>query len=159
MGLEIERKFLVAGQSWRSGNEGTLFRQGYLSTETDRTVRVRIEGEKASLNIKGPSKGPVRREYEYSIPIEEALEILEHLCRKPIIEKTRYSVIFGGKTWEVDEFEGVNLGLTLAEVELLEIDERIPLPAWAGREVTDDPRFFNANLVLRPYSSWPKKET
>lgn len=158
MGLEIERKFLVFGESWKEGARGDLYRQGYLSTDPERSLRIRLEGSHAFLTIKGPSKGASRAEYEYAIPLADAVEILDHLCLKPIIEKVRYRLQFQGKTWEIDEFKGENSGLVLAEVELEQENEKISLPEWAGREVTHDARYFNASLVHRPFKTWAPTE-
>ncbi|MEM7350378.1 MAG: CYTH domain-containing protein [Acidobacteriota bacterium] len=154
MGVEIERKFLLAGDGWREGAVGTLYRQGYLSTEADRSVRVRIKGNQGFLTIKGRSEGLARLEYEYEIPLDDAGHLLDELCLAPLIEKTRYVIEHAGATWEVDEFAGVNAGLVLAEVELASTEEAVDLPPWIGHEVSDDPRYFNANLVANPYSSW-----
>ena len=154
MAQEIERKFLVVGDAWRGLAPGTLFRQGYLSTVKERTVRVRVAGGKGWLTVKGISVGATRREYEYAIPPDDANEMLDALCRRPLIEKTRYCIPMEGFVWEVDEFAGVNAGLVIAEIELAEEGQSFPLPSWVGREVTDDPRYFNANLIARPYGTW-----
>ena len=154
MSREIERKFLVVGREWRQG-AGVLYRQGYLSTATERTVRVRRAGDQAYLTIKGVSVGATRSEYEYEIPVHDAEEMLTQLCVWPLIEKRRYRVEHAGLTWEVDEFLNENAGLVVAEVELEHEDQTVQQPAWAGKEVTDDPRYFNANLVRRPYREWP----
>ena len=154
MGKEIERKFLVhEDDAWRSA-AGNIYRQGYLSTVKERTVRVRTIGEKGYLTIKGISVGATRLEYEYEIPVGEANELLDILCEKPLIEKKRRIIEFGGLIWEVDEFFGDNLGLTVAEVELDEEGQRFDKPQWVSDEVTDDARYFNANLVRLPYSQW-----
>lgn len=153
MGLEIERKFLVKNDSWCTGS-GTLYRQGYLNRHPERTVRVRIAGEKAYLTIKGITKGATRKEFEYEIPIVEAEEMLNQLCEKPLIEKRRYQVIVEKKLFEVDEFLGDNRGLVVAEVELISEDEIIPQPDWLGDEVTSDPRYYNSNLSQHPYTEW-----
>jgi CYTH domain-containing protein len=154
MATEIERKFLVEGTAWRRPGTGSEFRQGYLSTVKERTVRVRLAGEEAFLTIKGITVGATRTEFEYEIPVADARVMLVELCEQPIIEKTRYRFDWKGSTWEIDEFSGVNEGLVVAEVELQDADQEIALPEWIGREVTDDPRYFNANLIARPYSSW-----
>ena len=153
MSKEIERKFLVIEDSWRT-NEGIPYRQGYLSTDRHRTVRVRIAGPEAWLTVKGITRGATRAEYEYPIPVADAREMLDTLCHEPLIEKQRYRVDFGGLTWEVDEFEGANAGLVVAEVELEREDQPFERPPWLGREVTHDPKYFNANLVDKPYTRW-----
>ena len=154
MAQEIERKFLVSGDAWRNLAEPIHYRQGYLSTQKDRIVRVRIVGEKGYLTIKGLTHLATRLEYEYEIPYTEAVEILEKLCEQPIIEKKRYTVCYRGHYWEIDEFEGVNKGLILAEEELSHPDESIEIPDWIGEEVTGDPKYFNSNLVKHPYTIW-----
>ncbi|HEX7579010.1 MAG TPA: CYTH domain-containing protein [Thermoanaerobaculia bacterium] len=154
MGQEIERKFLVKGTAWKAQAAGTLYRQGYLSSVKERTVRVRIAGEKGSLTIKGVSKGVTRTEFEYGIPVDEAAAMLDGLCERPLIEKTRYVAESGGYTWEIDEFHGDNDGLIVAEVELQSPDEKPPLPEWVGEEVSSDPRYFNSNLVKKPFKIW-----
>lgn len=154
MAKEIERKFLVSGEDWRALARGTRYRQGYLSTVKERTVRVRTIDDRAFLTVKGVSVGATRSEYEYEIPAADADEMLNALCEKPIIEKNRYKIPLGGITWEVDEFLGVNEGLIVAEVELQSEDQSFPKPAWIGEDVTDDPRYFNANLIARPFSTW-----
>lgn len=154
MAQEIERKFLVVGDAWRELAPGATYRQGYLSTVKERTVRVRTVGETGYLTIKGITVGATRAEYEYEIPAAEANEMLDNLCERPIIEKTRYKIPCGGLTWEVDEFAGVNQGLIVAEVELDEESQEITLPDWAGDEVTGDPKYFNANLIAKPFSTW-----
>ena len=154
MAKEIERKFLVAGEAWRALAPGTHYRQGYLSTVKERTVRVRTVGDQGYLTIKGISVGATRSEYEYEIPAAEAEEMLDELCKQPIIEKNRYEIPLEGVTWEVDEFFGVNEGLIVAEVELESEDQAFAKPEWIGEEVTDDPKYFNANLIARPFSTW-----
>jgi adenylate cyclase len=154
MGIEIERKFLVRGDAWRTDAIGTAYRQGYLHADADRTVRVRVAGPQAWLTIKGPTTGARRLEYEYPIPLADAEELLVHLCGRPLIEKVRYRIPHGGLIWEVDELEGGNAGLVLAEVELTREDQAITLPPWVGEEVTGDPRYYNASLAQRPYTQW-----
>jgi adenylate cyclase len=154
MGTEIERKFLVVGDAWRSLAEGTHYRQGYLSSVKERTVRVRKAGDTGTLTIKGVSMGATRPEYEYEIPADEAHEMIDQLCETPIIEKNRYRIPHGDVTWEVDEFLGVNKGLVVAEVELDSEDQTFEKPDWIGEEVTANPKYFNANLVARPFSTW-----
>jgi len=154
MGVEIERKFLVAGEAWRTLGKSTLLRQGYLSTDASRTVRVRIDGERAFLTIKGKSEGMSRGEWEYPIPVQDAAELLDGLCQQPLVEKVRHRIASGAHTWEVDEFLGANAGLVVAEIELASEDEAFDQPDWIGREVTGDARYFNSNLIRQPYSQW-----
>ena len=155
MGIEIERKFLVANESWRElANEGTLYRQGYLIGAKQASVRVRIEGEQAFLNIKSMTLGVTRQEYQYSIPLDEAIQLLDTLCEKPLIEKTRYKLHYAGQEWEIDVFAGENAGLIVAEVELESEQQHIDLPPWVGVEVSTDPRYYNVNLVKHPYTTW-----
>ena len=154
MGREIERKFLVATEAWRAGVVAVdSLRQGYLCTDPERTVRVRLAGEKAWLTIKGRAHGPSRAEFEYRIPIADVQELLQ-MCLSPLVEKTRHRVPFGGRTWEVDVFAGANRGLVLAEVELDAAEAAVTLPSWLGKEVTDDHRYANANLAARPFTTW-----
>lgn len=157
MGVEIERKFLVKGRPWGAG-QGVYFRQGYLSADPERTVRVRIAGDQGFLTIKGASQGAARAEFEYPIPLVDAEQLLQQLCPKPQIEKVRYRLEHAGLTWDVDEFFGGNLGLVLAEIELEHEDQEVELPPWAGQEVTGDSRFYNACLAEHPVSHWPLQE-
>jgi CYTH domain-containing protein len=154
MGKEIERKFLVTGDSWRALGEGIVYRQGYLSTVKERTVRIRTINDKAYLTVKGLTQGISRVEYEYEIPVTDANEMLDELCERPLIEKTRYTISTAGHIWEIDEFDGENHGLILAEVELASEDQAVDLPDWVGAEVSDDPRYYNANLIANPYTQW-----
>jgi len=154
MSIEIERKFLLRDERWRSFSRGVLYRQGYLSVAAERSVRIRIVGEQAWLTVKGKSKGMTRHEFEYEIPRRDAIHMLDDLCLKPLIEKKRYRIEMEGLCWEVDEFFGENAGLILAEVELDHPDQEILLPDWIGEEVTDDPRYYNASLVRKPFSTW-----
>lgn len=154
MGQEIERKFLVVGNDWRSLGTATLYRQGYIPTKGLRTVRVRIAGDQGYLTLKGPAVGIVRPEFEYSIPVAEAAEILATLCVPPLIEKVRRRIPMGDLLWEVDEFLGANVGLVVAEVELPNAAYSVRLPSWIGAEVTSDPRYLNANLAKHPFSEW-----
>ena len=153
MAKEIERKFLLKNDNWRRNAKGTFYKQGYLSTQKERTARVRVSGQQAYLTIKGPSHGASRLEFEYKIPVNDALEILQ-LCEKPIIEKTRYIVQYKKLKWEIDEFEGENKGLILAEIELTHEDQKIELPEWIGDEVTGNPDYYNASLIKKPFSKW-----
>ncbi len=150
--LEIERKFLVTGRDWERA-PGVHILQGYLARETGHSVRVRIADVRAWLSVKGGGSGMVRQEFEYAIPVDEARELLK-LCMETVVEKVRYTVTHAGLVWEVDEFRGANDGLVMAEVELDSPGQQVPLPDWIGKEVTDDPRFFNAALSSRPYTKW-----
>ena len=158
MGTEIERKFLVRNDDWRSAvTKSTDYRQGYLSTDADRNVRVRTKGAKAVLTIKGKARGAAgltRAEFEVELPYDDAEAILDGLCHRPIIEKVRHRVEHDGLIWEIDEFAGDNAGLVVAEVELDSEDQVFDRPAWLGEEVSDDPRYLNASLVEHPYSQW-----
>lgn len=150
MAVEIERKFLVQGDSWREA-PAVYYSQGYLSRAKERTVRVRIAGEEAFLTIKGISAGASRAEFEYPIPLWDARELLA-LCEQPLIEKYRRKILYEGFVWEVDEFLGENQGLVVAEIELPAENTQFEKPEWAGREVTEDSRYFNSNLSLNPYT-------
>ncbi|HXH02053.1 MAG TPA: CYTH domain-containing protein [Candidatus Competibacteraceae bacterium] len=155
MAVEIERKFLVNGDDWRAAvQRSEHFRQGYLVSDAVRSVRVRVAGTHAWLNLKSATVGRSRREYEYEIPVTDAEEMLDLLCRKPILEKTRHFLEYGGLLWEIDEFEGDNVGLVLAEVELDSAGQEVRLPPWAGQEVTDDVRYYSARLAEHPYRLW-----
>lgn len=154
MATEIERKFLVKGDQWRTLATGTIYRQGYLSSKKGCTVRVRLVGNQGYLTIKGPTKGFSRAEYEYPIPAEDAQQMVDNLCEPPLIEKTRYKIKYAGLIWEVDEFAGENQGLIVAEVELPDENYPLELPDWIGKEVSDDLRYYNVNLAQHPYSQW-----
>lgn len=154
MAKEIERKYLVIGDEWRHDAVGIIYRQGYLSTSKEHIVRVRTVANKGLLTIKGANIGAVRTEFEYEIPFDDAITILETLCEKPLIEKMRHKIIHQGHIWEVDEFKGENIGLILAEIELLDENETFEKPEWIGEEVTDVPRFYNSNLVQNPFTKW-----
>ncbi len=154
MAKEIERKFLVVGDAWRQLAKGTTYRQGYLSTVKERTVRVRTIDATGYLTIKGITVGSTRVEHEYEIPADDAREMLDDLCEQPIIEKNRYKIEFDGLVWEVDEFFGVNDGLIVAEVELESEDHAFTKPDWIGEEIVNDPRYFNSNLIAHPYTQW-----
>ncbi len=150
MPVEIERKFLVSSDAWREGARGQRFSQGYLSISKTSTVRVRRAGARAFITVKGSTAGLSRAEFEYEIPVEDADVLLRDHCLKPLIEKVRYDVPYGGKTWTVDVFEAANAGLIVAEVELAHAEEQVAMPPWAGEEVTDDPRYRNSSLVSEP---------
>ena len=154
MGVEIERKFLLVGDAWHALGQPVLLRQGYLSSNPDRTVRVRTEGAQGTITIKSKSVGATRGEWEYPIPLADANELLERLCEQPIIEKYRRRIVIGAHTWEVDEFLGVNQGLVVAEIELDAEDQQFDRPDWIGMEVTDDRRYFNSSLIRNPFSTW-----
>ncbi len=155
MATEIEHKFLVKDDSWRK----QVFRsqpisQGYLASNEQCSVRVRISGDKALLNVKSATLGTSRLEFEYEVPLKDAREILEKLCSKPLIEKTRHCVRYGGHVWEIDVFEGANEGLVVAEVELSRDKEHFAHPQWLGEEVTHERRYYNAALAEHPYGEW-----
>lgn len=155
MALEIERKFLVDAAQWQpDAARGTRYRQGYLSADPARVVRVRTAGDSAFLTVKGLTVGAVRREYEYPIPLADANEMLDRLCIASVIDKIRYRERLGAYVWEIDVFEGENAGLIVAEVELPSPHATLALLSWAGLEVTGDTRFFNSNLARHPYSQW-----
>ena len=156
MAKEIERKFLVTGDAWRSLAKGTHYRQGYLNSIKERTVRIRTIDDKAYMTVKGPTVGVTRMEFEYEIPYSDCVEMLNNLAEQPIIEKARYKVAYNGLVWEIDEFFGVNEGLIVAEVELQSEDQEFEKPEWIGDEVSGDPRYFNSNLVNNPYTTWNK---
>ena len=154
MGIEIERKFLVTGDDWRSA-PAVPYAQGYLNRDKRRTVRVRVVQDQAWLTVKGVSVGATRAEFEYAIPVDDARQLLA-LCDGPIVRKTRRVVEHAGTKWEIDEFQGDNAGLVVAEIELPSEDAAFERPAWLGAEVTHDPRYFNSSLATAPYSTWPE---
>lgn len=155
MATEIERKFLLRNDRWRDFTERqTTIRQGYLSGGEHSSVRIRIENDRATLNIKSGGLTVRRLEYEYPIPLQDATEMLRRLCPGGVIEKTRYRVPYGGRVWEVDEFAGANQGLVVAELELKQEDEAFQRPEWLGTEVSHDPRYYNVNLIAFPYKDW-----
>ena len=154
MPIEIERKFLLKHEGWRKlCDAGTVIRQGYLNSHKERTVRVRVKGDKGFLTIKGKSENLSRAEFEYEIPLADAENMLS-LCEKPLIEKTRYLVKRYDCLWEIDVFEGENKGLIVAEVELPHEDFQVELPDWIGEEVSDDSRYFNSSLISKPFCKW-----
>ena len=162
MATEIERKFLVKPDEWQQFCQvpdpallsSTLYRQGYIFSSVSKTVRIRIAGDRGFITIKGPTQGYARSEFEYEIPLADAIAMLDQLCAPPLIEKTRHRVAWDHLIWEVDEFAGENQGLVMAEVELTDANQAITLPAWAGAEVSHDPRYFNANLAKHPFTRW-----
>lgn len=157
MGVEIERKFLVVSLDFKSNASAELYRQGYLNSDKNRVVRVRVRGDQAFITIKGLPKGLVRPEYEYSIPKEDGDFLLRNLCEQPIIEKTRYNVTYKDHIWEIDEFHGENEGLIVAEIELDHMEESFEIPPWVGEDVSHDWRYFNSNLLINPFSKWEEK--
>jgi adenylate cyclase len=154
MASEIERKFLVRRDFWTPLDSGILYRQGYLSSATERVVRVRIAGSKAFLTVKGITTGVTRMEFEYEISVADAATMLDRLCERPLIEKTRHREMHAGNLWEIDVFHGDNDGLVVAEIELPSSDASFERPVWLGPEVSDDPRYYNSNLGINPYRNW-----
>lgn len=153
MKFEIERKFLVKN-NWPKPAKGIHCLQGYICSNKDNVVRVRTMAERGWLTIKSLKTLITRLEYEYEIPIEDARILLDAVCKKPLIEKNRYSISVFGMNWEIDEFLGENLGLITAEIELEREDQTVDLPDWIGEEVTHDVRYLNFNLVLNPFTNW-----
>jgi adenylate cyclase len=155
MGIEVERKFLVSDESWRDDvTSSTRIVQGYIAQTDSATVRVRVKGDSGFLTIKGLSVGLSRSEFEYEIPVADALAMLEELAQGPVIDKVRHLVTVGAHVWEVDVFAGDNAPLVMAEVELADSAQAFVRPDWAGVEVSDDQRYFNVNLARSPYSTW-----
>ena len=155
MATEIERKFLLKEGVWPRGIPMRCC-QGFLSSTKERTVRVRTVNEKGYLTIKGIAVGASRPEFEYEIPYQDALELLD-ICEKPLIEKNRYRIEEGGLVWEIDEFFGENQGLIIAELELQSEDQEFEKPDWVGEDVTGDPRYYNVNLIKNPYTKWDRR--
>lgn len=155
MALEIEHKFLLINDDWRQDiHESVYYKQGYLSNNPNSSVRVRISASQAWINIKSATIGNHRLEFEYEIPVEDAQQLLDELCYKPLIEKTRHLVNHGKHLWEIDEFMGDNQDLIVAEVELSALDETFAKPHWLGEDVTGDLRYYNNNLCQNPYKNW-----
>jgi len=155
MPIEIEHKFLLTNDDWQQNiSKSIRYKQGYLVSDNKRSIRIRTSDNKAWLNIKSATIGTYRQEYEYEIPFNEGVEILDTLCEKPIIEKTRHFVTYKQHLWEIDVFEGDNLGLIVAEIELSKIGEKFHRPSWAGEEVTDDLRYYNNSLCSNPFKNW-----
>jgi len=154
MAKEIERKFLVKGEAWKARAAGVKYRQGYLNSVKERTVRVRTIGGKGYMTVKGITTGATRSEYEYEIPVADADAMLTDLCEKPLIEKNRYKIRTGHHVWEIDEFFGENQGLVVAEIELKGEQEAFQKPDWIGEEVTGDSRYFNSNLINHSFTRW-----
>ncbi|MCB1599358.1 MAG: CYTH domain-containing protein [Lysobacterales bacterium] len=154
MAIEIERKFLLKGDAWRNQVQRSAYMaQGYLGG-TRASVRVRVSGDVAWLNIKSQTRGSTRLEFEYPIPRADADVLLEQLADGPVVSKTRHYVEIDSHVFEIDEFDGANQGLIVAEIELGSADEAFPRPSWLGLEVTDDLRYYNLSLVKQPYSQW-----
>lgn len=155
MGIEIERKFLVKKDKWEQvvKEERSLFRQGYILSDQQKTVRVRLTDTEAFLTIKGQTVGVARPEFEYNIPTEDARHMLDNFCISEL-SKIRYFIPHDGHTWEVDEFLGQNEGLIVAEIELASEDEPFALPEWVDKEVTSEKKYTNSNLAVKPYRSW-----
>ena len=154
MGIEIERKFLVVGDDWRAA-PAVPYAQGYLNRDKRRTVRVRIVQGDAWLTVKGQNAGATRAEFEYAIPVADAEQLLA-LCDGPLVRKTRRKIEHAGHVWEIDEFQGDNAGLVVAEIELPAEDAPFERPPWLGAEVTHDARYFNSSLAAAPFSTWPE---
>jgi len=155
MGVEIERKYLVDHEQWQQLEKprGTPFKQGYLLNEENRTIRVRMTDEHGYITLKGPTQGFSRKEYEYTIPVSEAQELIANFALTTV-QKTRYCIDYAGKTWEVDVFEGDNAGLIMAELELDDESETFDLPPWTTKEVTSDKRYYNGFLSRHPFKEW-----
>jgi CYTH domain-containing protein len=155
MAKEIERKFLIDLEKWGKIEKppGHHYRQGYLLTDPQKTIRVRLTDDSAFLTIKGISVGATRLEYEYEIPAADAKELLDNFSTSEL-SKVRYKIGFGNKIWEVDEFLGDNVGLFVAEIELRDESETFDLPDWVGKEVTGEEKYYNANLTINPYKNW-----
>jgi adenylate cyclase len=158
MGTEIERKFLIKSDAWRSQSVGKLYRQGYVFKSTGVTVRVRVVGNQGYLTLKGKAEHYARPEFEYEIPIDDAQAMLDLWCHPRIVEKIRYRVPCGDLVWEVDEFQGLNQGLVVAEVELSSSDQVFALPDWVGQEVSEQDRYYNSSLAVYPYAQWTTEE-
>ncbi len=155
MATEIERKFLILNQDWQEYTKSELhIVQGYLATNEFSSTRIRIQNDKANINIKSATLGITRTEFEYSIPVDDARLMLDDLCIKPVIEKTRFTVEHMDHTWEIDVFSGDNEGLIVAEIELSSPDEAFEKPSWIGEEVSNDARYYNVCLVKNPYKNW-----
>jgi adenylate cyclase len=155
MADEIERKFLVNGEEWRSAVVGTrIIKQGYLANTDDCSIRVRVSDDTGYISVKSAGLHIARKEYEYVIALDDAVEMLDRFCSGNRVEKTRFLVEHQGREWELDVFEGENSGLIMAEIELGAVDEEVDLPGWAGAEVSGDPRYLNSNLSTEPFSKW-----
>lgn len=159
MATEIERKFLVINNDWKQqAYKQEHYIQAYLCTNEKSSSRIRICNDRANLNIKSSTIGITRAEYDYELPIDEAKEIVENLCERPFIEKTRYFVKHGKHVWEIDVFARENEGLTVAEIELGSVEETFDKPSWVGEDVSDDPKYYNVLLVTKPFNTWPNNQ-
>lgn len=155
MATEIERKFLVLNEDWRGIVESDMqIIQAYLASNEFSSTRIRIQDDKANINIKSATLGITRTEFEYAIPVDDAQLMIDDLCIKPVIEKTRYIVKHMQHRWEIDVFSGDNKGLVVAEIELSSPDETFEKPSWIGEEVSNDARYYNVCLVEHPYKAW-----
>ena len=155
MALEIEHKFLLKNNDWKKDSHKSVeYKQGYLISDNKRSIRIRVTNDEAWINIKSSIIGTHRQEYDYKIPLDEGLEILNTLCEKPQIEKTRHFVTYKQHTWEIDVFTGENEGLIIAEIELTKIGEAFSKPTWIDKEVTYDLQYYNNNLCKNPYKNW-----
>ena len=155
MATEIERKFLLANDSWRQQVTKKLtLKQGYFGAAKKASIRIRVSGDTANINIKSATLGIVRKEYEIPVSLKDAEEMLKDLCERPVIEKVRHIVPLGNHVWEIDEFSGDNQGLIVAEIELSNPDEDFEKPDWLGYEVSLDERYYNVCLVKNPYKNW-----
>lgn len=155
MGTEIERKFLVNSKKWEALDkpQPLLYRQGYFTTNPGKSIRIRYSGKHSYLTIKSEPANLSRSEFEYEIPDKDALELLDHFCDAEL-EKYRYNIIHQNKKWEVDVFLKDNKGLIIAEIEIITSDEPVDLPPWIDKEVTGDDKYYNANLVINPFTKW-----
>lgn len=154
MAAEIERKFLVTSDEYRHLAEPVPYRQGYIAIMIDKVVRIRTVGDKGYITVKARINDTTRKEYEYEIPLADTLAMFNEVCTNGMIEKFRYKIRYDGFVWEVDEFQGNNKGLVVAEIELTSEDQPFHKPLWVGKEVTGDPRYLNANLALNPFTKW-----
>lgn len=157
MAKEIERKFMVKDMSFKANAVAHRIVQGYICSENDRVVRVRIKGDHAYITIKNAAIGYSRDEFEYPIPVADAEVMLKDICLQPIIEKTRYVLPFGGFDWEIDCFGGINEGLIIAEIELPDEETEFQLPPFVGKEITGNPRYYNACLAAHPFTEWKEE--
>jgi len=159
MATEIEHKFLLKNDHWKKlVSHSSKYKQGYLISDQQRSIRIRITNNQAWLNIKSATIGICRQEYEYEIPLQDGIEILNTLCEKPYIEKTRHFVPVSQHIWEIDVFEGDNAGLIVAEIELSESHETFHIPDWVDRDVSMDLRYYNNNLCKNPYKYWKDQQ-